>query len=95
MGMQAYQPQLLKMLGRIHLFEDVRRSVDILRSAGIADISVDLMFGLPGQTVDMWRESLEAAFSLDVVHISCYGLIPEEGTPLMARLEAGELSLPS
>ena len=94
MGMQALQPELLGTLGRIHRFEDVERSMAILRQAGIAELSVDLMFGLPGQTPAMWEESLNAALSLGIRHISCYGLIPEEGTPLDERLERGELSLP-
>ena len=52
------------------------------------------MFGLPGQTAADWRDTLEAALSLAPTHLSCYGLIPEEGTPLMARLEDGSLTLP-
>ncbi len=94
MGMQAAQPQLLRTLGRIHAHEDVVESVRLARAKGIDNLSVDLMFGLPGQTPDMWRESLDAALSLDVEHMSCYGLIPEEGTPLMADLDAGRLTLP-
>ena len=94
LGMQAYQPELLAMLGRIHDFRQVERSVALAREAGISNISLDLMFGLPGQRADQWRETLRAALSLHPQHLSCYGLIPEEGTPLKADLDAGRLSLP-
>ena len=94
LGMQAYQPELLAMLGRIHNFGQVERSVAMAREAGIGNISLDLMFGLPGQTAAQWRETLQAALSLHPQHVSCYGLIPEEGTPLKADLDAGRLSLP-
>jgi len=94
MGMQASQPELLRTLGRIHTRADVETSVQLARKHGIGNISVDLMFGLPGQTPDMWRESLDAALSLGVEHMSCYGLITEDGTPLKRDLDAGRLSLP-
>lgn len=94
MGMQAYQPELLKRLGRIHDFAQVAQSVQLARRAGFQHISLDLMFGLPGQTVAQWQETLEKALSLNPEHLSCYGLIPEEGTPLLRDLEQGRLSLP-
>ncbi len=94
MGMQAFQPELLRTLGRIHDFSQVEQSVFLARSAGIRNLSLDLMFGLPGQTPAMWRETLDAALSLAPEHLSCYGLIPEEGTPLVADLDAGRLTLP-
>ena len=94
LGMQAYQPRLLRMLGRIHNFAQVEQSVALARSAGIRNINLDLMFGLPGQTHADWLESLDAALSLSPTHLSCYGLIPEEGTPLTADLDAGRLVLP-
>ena len=94
MGMQAAQPELLQTLGRIHRYEDVVASVRLARSMGISNLSVDLMFGLPGQTPDMWRESLDAALSLKLDHMSCYGLIPEDGTPLKHDLDTGRLTLP-
>lgn len=94
LGMQAYQPDMLTMLGRIHDFSQVEASVVIARQSGIENINLDLMFGLPGQTASMWRETLEAALSLHPEHLSCYGLIPEDGTPLKADLDAGRLALP-
>ncbi len=95
LGMQAVQPELLHTLGRIHDFQQVQQSVLLAQKAGITNISIDLMFGLPGQTIAMWRESLEAVLSLGVRHLSCYGLIPEEGTPLFHDLQSGRLSLPN
>lgn len=94
MGMQAAQPELLRTLGRIHDFPQVQQSVALARHAGFAHISLDLMFGLPGQTIVMWRETLEKALSLAPEHLSCYGLIPEEGTPLYRDLQTGRLTLP-
>lgn len=94
LGMQAFQPELLQTLGRIHTFEDVQQSVRLARQMGVDNISLDLMFGLPGQTAEMWRETLDAALSLGVAHLSCYGLIPEDGTPLKRDLDSGVLVLP-
>ena len=94
LGMQAYQPSLLETLGRIHVFTQVEASVRMARAAGIRNLSLDLMFGLPGQTTVMWQETLDKALSLSPTHLSCYGLIPEEGTPLKRDLDAGILSLP-
>lgn len=94
MGMQALQPELLNTLGRIHTHADVEHSVTLIRDTGITNLSLDLMFGLPGQTRQMWRDTLQAAISLQPEHLSCYGLIPEEGTPLKADLDAGRLILP-
>ncbi len=94
LGMQAFQPELLRTLGRIHTYEDVAHSVQLARQMGVSNLSVDLMFGLPGQTPDMWRETLNAAISLGVEHLSCYGLIPEDGTPLKRDLDAGLLTFP-
>ena len=94
LGMQTFQPRLLETLGRIHRFEDVAESVRLAHAAGIENVSLDLMFGLPGQTREDWLETLAAALSLDPCHLSCYGLIPEEGTPLVRDLDEGRLTLP-
>ena len=94
MGLQAVQPKLLETLGRIHTAEEAAASVRMAREAGFDNLNLDLIFGIPGQTREMWRESLEFALSLAPEHLSCYGLIPEEGTPLKADLDAGRLVLP-
>ena len=94
MGVQAKQSSLLNILGRIHEFSDVQQSVSMAKDHGIENISLDLMFGLPGQNLDMWVETLHAALELKPRHISCYGLIPEDGTPLKRDLDTGKLTLP-
>ncbi len=94
MGLQAAQPELLRTLGRIHTAGDAAASVRMVRDAGFDNLNLDLIFGIPGQTRAMWRESLDFALSLAPEHLSCYGLIPEEGTPLKADLDAGRLVLP-
>lgn len=94
LGMQAFQPEILNVLGRIHTYEDVEKTVQMAREYGISNINIDLIFGIPGQTLDMWEETLEAALSLNPHHISAYGLIPEENTPLNDDLENGVLTLP-
>ena len=94
MGVQAKQSSLLSILGRIHEFSDVQQSVSMAKDHGIENISLDLMFGLPAQNLDMWVETLHAALELKPRHISCYGLIPEDGTPLKRDLDTGKLTLP-
>ena len=94
LGMQAYQPEILQFLGRIHSFEEVSRSVSMARAAGLNNLNLDLIFGIPGQKMSDWNETLDAALSLYPDHLSAYGLIPEEGTPLQNRLDAGEAVLP-
>lgn len=93
-GMQACQDSLLQTLGRIHCFDDVCFSVREARKAGIFNISLDLIFGIPGQRICDWNNTLDAALELHPDHISAYGLIPEEGTPLFADLEKGSICLP-
>ncbi len=88
------QTRLLRLLGRIHDWEQVIASVEIARQAGFDNINLDLMFGLPSQTVADLRETLEAAIALSPTHLSCYGLIVEEGTPICRDIAAGKLALP-
>lgn len=94
LGMQALQPKLLNTLGRIHTFADVKTAIRTARRYGVSNINIDLIFGIPGQTHDQWTETLEASLSLHPEHISAYGLIPEEGTPLYEDLQSGTLILP-
>ena len=93
-GMQAAQESLLRTLGRIHSFPEVENSVREARNAGFQNISLDLIFGIPGQTEADWEETLTRTLALDPTHISAYGLIPEEGTPLTEDLRSGRLTLP-
>ncbi len=93
-GMQAAQAPLLSTLGRIHTMDQVTQSVSWARSAGFKNINLDLMYALPGQRMADWVETIRAALSLKIEHISCYSLIVEPGTPIARRLESGELNLP-
>ena len=93
-GMQAGQERLLALLGRIHSVPDVSETVSLCRRAGIGNISLDLMFGIPTQQIEEWEATLQFALSQNPVHISAYGLIPEEGTPLYRDLRNGALCLP-
>lgn len=91
-GMQSAIDEELKMLGRIHTFEDFKNAFDDARRAGIDNINIDIMYGIPGQTVDSLKETLSKVIELDPEHISFYGLKIEDGTPFAER--KSELSLP-
>jgi len=93
-GLQAVQDSHLKNLGRIHTWEEFLKGYRIAREMGFHNINVDLMFGLPKQTIDEWKESLEAVADLEPEHISCYSLIIEEGTEFFSLHEKGLLELP-
>jgi len=94
MGLQAWQNELLKKIGRIHSIGDFLESYKMARTVGFENINVDLMFGLPDQTNAQWNETLKNVIKLKPEHISCYSLIVEEGTPLMSMYEADKLVLP-
>lgn len=89
LGAQSFNPDVLKTLGRTHGPREIARSVDLLRAAAIEDISIDLMFSIPGQTLEQWRESLESALALSPNHISAYNLTYEEDTPFFTRFREG------
>lgn len=93
-GAQSADAQQLKQLGRRHRWADVQAACQLARSCGITNLNVDLMAGLPGQSMDVFLQTLQAALALDTPHISCYGLIVEEGTALQRLIQAGRLSLP-
>lgn len=93
-GMQSGDNRLLRMLGRIHTWEDTVQSVRLVRKAGFDNLNLDLMIGLPGQHLSDVRDSLEKAIGLGVTHLSCYGLIVEEGTRLCTEIANGSLELP-
>ena len=80
---------MLTRLGRVHTREAAFESFDILRAAGFENIGIDLMFAIPGQTMQMWRRTLDEASALGVEHLSCYELIYEEDTPFFCELGAG------
>ena len=94
MGMQSAVGSVLKVLDRTHNPESVGRAVSMVRAAGFKHVSVDLIYGSPGETIDDWRRSLEYALALDIDHISAYALIVEKGTKLAAQINRGELTIP-
>jgi oxygen-independent coproporphyrinogen III oxidase len=92
LGVQSWDDDLLKLLGREHNARQAEESFWILRDAGFTNISVDLMFGLPSQTTDQWRKTLEKTISLCPEHISAYCLTYEEDTEFFVRQSRGEFS---
>ncbi|HMN61307.1 MAG TPA: radical SAM family heme chaperone HemW, partial [Anaerolinea sp.] len=94
LGMQSAHPQELKMLTRLHDFPDVIRAVSWARRAGIDNLSLDLIFGLPGQSLERWSETLDLALGLGSEHISLYSLTVEEDTPLYSWVSRGLVDLP-
>ncbi len=90
LGLQSADERELRLLGRIHTYEDFLRSYEALRIAGIANINVDVMSALPGQTVSSYEKTLRAALALHPAHISAYSLIIEEGTPFFERYHEDE-----
>jgi oxygen-independent coproporphyrinogen-3 oxidase len=90
-GAQSFAPQLLKVLGRTHTPEAIVQAVRAARAAGFPSINLDLMFGLPGQTMEHWRETLARALELQPDHLSLYSLIVEEGTPFYTWVQEGRL----
>lgn len=91
LGMQTACPEELKAINRIHTAKQTDEAVSACKKAGFQNLSLDLIYGLPGQTMESWKQSVEHALSLIPQHLSCYGLKVEEGTPLAARVEAGEV----
>ena len=94
LGAQSFDEGLLKSLGRIHTAEQIGEAVRMARDAGFTNINLDLMYGLPGQTMAQWTDALERAVALGVQHISAYSLIVEDGTSMADRVERGEAILP-
>lgn len=91
MGAQTFSDARLLFLRRRHKSGDVARAVENLRQAGVRNISVDLMFGFPHQTLEEWRDDISKALQLRLQHVSAYSLMYEEGTPLYRMLEAGRV----
>lgn len=90
MGVQSWDPALLKLLGRVHDAAQVRSSFAILRERGFRNVNLDLIYGIPGQTLAQWEESLLATAALEPEHISAYCLTYEEDTDFFRRLQRGE-----
>ncbi|KAF0220901.1 MAG: oxygen-independent coproporphyrinogen III [Geobacteraceae bacterium] len=94
LGVQSFDDRMLTRLGRIHTSRQALESFAAARNAGFANIGIDLIHSLPGETPAMWQDDLNKAVALETEHISAYGLSVEEGTPFHALERSGELMLP-
>ena len=93
-GLQSTNDRLLKQIGRIHKYQDFLQTYNLARNVGFTNINIDLMLGLPNQSIKDLKESIEKVISLHPEHVSIYSLIVEEGTKLYKQIETGELQLP-
>ena len=93
-GLQSTDNDLLKQIGRIHTYEEFLEAYEIIKEAGFENINIDLMIGLPNQTIQMLKTTLEEIKKLNPAHISVYSLIVEENTKIEKMIEKGELQLP-
>lgn len=91
MGAQTFADSRLRLLHRRHSSDEVKHAVKLLREAGIKNISIDLMFGFPDESLSQWKEDISAALALNVEHISAYSLMYEEDTPLWKMLDTGKV----
>ncbi len=92
LGIQCDDDEILEKLGRPHTYQQAVNAVKIIRRAGYRNLSVDLMYGLPGQSLEAWQATLENVLSLNPEHISCYGLKVEENTPLYETQDMMDLA---
>ena len=94
-GVQSFDETLLKRLGRTHSTDDVYAAIDHAKQVGFQNISMDLMYGLPGQTMEQWSDSLEKALACQLPHYSAYSLIVEPKTIFYNDYTKGRLRLPT
>ncbi len=92
MGVQSFEDRILRAIGRRHTSQQVVKAVENLHDVGIGNISLDLIYGLPGQTLDSWAESVDRAIALGPRHVSAYWLTYEPGTRLWRQREQGEVA---
>ena len=92
LGIQSFTPHVLEKLGREHSAEEAAASVGVLREAGMPSVNIDLMFAIPGQSEEDWRQTLQTAIALQPDHISAYNLTYEEDTAFFESLRRGEVS---
>jgi oxygen-independent coproporphyrinogen-3 oxidase len=93
-GVQSFRDNELVTLGRIHSSAEALRSIESIKKAALGNFSIDLMYGIPGQTMHSWKESLSMATDLSPTHISAYELTPEENTPLYPLIASSRISIP-
>lgn len=94
LGVQTFDDKMLKKIGRSHLEKDIYENIDRLELAGFDNISIDLIYALPGQTMEQVKENVAKAIGLDIPHMSLYSLILENHTVFMNRMRRGKLPLP-
>ncbi len=95
MGMQSADKSVLKVLDRTHDPENVAKSIENARKAGFDNLSLDLIYGAPGETLQQWESTVTTALSYNIDHLSAYALIVEDGTKLAAKIKRGEISKPN
>ena len=93
-GLQSANDKLLKLIGRVHDFEDFLETVKLANTVGFTNINADCMIGLPNQTIYDVEETINTLINLRLTHVSVYSLIVEPGTPLEKKIDSGELKLP-
>ena len=91
MGVQSFQDELLQLIGRRHNAQQAIEAVQMAQEAGFDNLSIDLIYALPGQTMEQWKADIEKALRLGIQHISTYGLMYEEGTALTKMRDRGEI----
>ena len=94
MGMQSANAGVLKVLDRTHNPENVEKSIENARKAGFENLSLDLIYGTPGETLAQWEDTVKSALSYGIDHLSAYALIVEDGTKLSAKIKRGEIERP-
>jgi oxygen-independent coproporphyrinogen-3 oxidase len=94
LGVQSFIDRELQLLGRVHNSDDAVRAIEIMRYSGVRNLSLDLIYGIPGQTMREWSYTLSKTLELSPEHISAYELTPEEGTPLSDSIKDGSLQKP-
>ena len=94
LGVQTFDDKMLKKIGRSHLEKDIYENIDRLKLAGFNNISIDLIYALPGQTMEQVKDNVAKAIGLDIPHMSLYSLILENHTVFMNRMRRGKLPLP-
>jgi oxygen-independent coproporphyrinogen-3 oxidase len=95
LGVQAFQEELLQLCGRSHSIRDIFEAIDLIRQAGVENLSLDLISGLPHQTLQQWQASLETAISIAPQHLSCYDLVLEPVTVFGKKYQPGDNPLPT
>ena len=91
MGVQSFQDELLQLIGRRHNAKEAMEAVRMAQETGFDNLSIDLIYALPGQTMEQWKADIEKALRLGIQHISTYGLMYEEGTALTKMRDRGEI----